>query len=276
MTNTASHRCVIDVLYLRCFAKPHDYGSGSDEDTDDDSDTRNRYRLTLNCYDLDRIEQIYANLRPFVQSGAISEAEAKQDLSHEIDSKPFTDPSKLSDQMLTLLAVFNKPYRTLATLLMGLHSVNIRSSKGSTYRMRFVAPGAAHSTGGSASTKATSAAYPLLFGSSLLVGKFRDLYGHQNDADLDKEFKDLLEAELDALDRLTTSDSSSATDTDWGRSVQKRLAPFVDPHRTREGCRIENNTYTCFSSHGENIIYSQQKHPSHLREELEYSETSSD
>ena len=64
----------------------------------------------------------------------------------------------------------------------------------------------------------TSTAYPLF--STPVMGFFR---GRETDTVVDKldnEFKELVEAELAALEELTVSGSSSVTDTNWGLSCE--------------------------------------------------------
>lgn len=135
-----------------------------------------------------------------------------------------------------MLIGFNKPFQTLSTLLLGLHSANIRTSKGSIYRMRFVAPA---STSAAASKSRgiptiTSAAYPLM---AALPDLYSDLdpgpFLHRGTEDtLNKEFGKLVRAELDALDDLSSSDCSSTTDTEWAH-------PFYAGGNVRY--MIENN-----------------------------------
>ena len=147
-------------------------------------------------------------MRQYTQAGVLNQAEVEdlEDVRAAVD----------------VIVSYNRPMRTLVLLLEGLHSVNIRTNKDSIYRIRFVAPGPPHgsaamSASGVASTTGTptSAAYPLL---AMILGLFtRSLFLDEKikDLALERQFEDLVDAEMDALDCLTTSDSSSATDTEW-------------------------------------------------------------
>ena len=150
------------------------------------------------------------------------------------------DMLRMDNSGVAQLAVSNTPFFTLATLLAGVHSINIRTHKGSIYRVRFVAPDphsscastpatkvpascastpatkVPASVAGRESTPTTSTAYPLLFCSSAFASKWFVLYGTVPAYDkMEKEFQNLVDVEMEAVDALNTSDSSSATDTNW-------------------------------------------------------------
>ena len=136
---------------------------------------------------------------------------------------------RLPDYLRYSLAASNEPFRILVMLLTGMHSANFRTNKGSIYRIRFVAPGEPNS----ASTPATkapaaaaaasktskmvtkSAAYPLVLVCNPQFPRKWSDSSRQPSAKLDEEFRQLIEEEMRAVDALDTSDSSSATDTNW-------------------------------------------------------------
>ena len=77
---------------------------------------------------------------------------------------------------------------------------------------------AASASTATATADTTSAAYPLL---AIVPGNFFHMYENDEYPNSsvcpEKEFNDLVRAEADALDSVTTSDSSSVTDTEWIR-----------------------------------------------------------
>ena len=172
-------------------------------------------------------DSVRAAIRQYLQARAITETEARQDL-WPLNEEYADNPVRLPNRALAKLGTCNVPFRTLVMLLTGVHSVNICTNKGSIYRMRFVAPSpsssastpeakpSAAAVAGKASQKATtSAAYPLL----ILYHEFsfkwlRWGYEHAHGL-LDEKFSELVDAEMEALDALSTCDSSSATDTNW-------------------------------------------------------------
>ena len=170
------------------------------------------------------IESLYVQAGVFTKAevGTIRGRNAGIDEGHD----PYEDLINLEDVLNTVMW-FNEPFRTIVTLLEGLHSSSIYSSKGSVYRIRFVAPGTPHggpsmsaaasatATSAASATGTTSAAYPLWAMIASLSTKNMFTSTITSGVDPDVEFKDLLQAEADALDSVTTSDSSSVTDTEW-------------------------------------------------------------
>ena len=210
--------------------------------------TEDEVNARLETLKLTHTKSSKETLAPYVQSGALTEAESLSAPTSLEDFEKATydvydaDSDKLARTAIVLLWWYNQPFRTLVTRLLGLHSFSIRTNKGSIYRMCIVAPGTPHGgapdppaktepavagaspapdppaktepAGASADASTTSAAYPLL--STIQLFQFFS----QNKEDkvppfLECEFNKLLQEEVDALDGLTTSDSSSATDTNW-------------------------------------------------------------
>ena len=148
---------------------------------------------------------------------------------------------RLPDYLRYDLAASNEPFRILVMLLTGMHSANFRTNKGSIYRIRFVAPGEPNS----ASTPATkapaaaaaasktskmvtkSAAYPLLLVCNDDIPRKWSDSSDQTEEKLDEEFRQLIEEEMRAVDALDTSDSSSATDTNWVHAHKDRTGRMV-------------------------------------------------
>ena len=186
------------------------------------------------------VKELY---RQYARAGAITEAElqvAPTDYN-EIDRPGDNERNGADHKMLTrgallTLLAFNRPYQILIKLLLGLHSANVRTNKGSIYRARFVAPGKSHDVPDPAMKSAakadtdpkaipTSTAYPLLtapaMGMYLGMSVEADVSVHDK---LDAEFQELVEAELDALEDLTVTGSSSVTDTNWGDDYRRKSA----------------------------------------------------
>ena len=176
--------------------------------------------------------------RQFARAGAITDAELQsaplneEDFEHDSDEE--AGDGMLNKRALEILLAMNTPFQTAIKLLLGLHSANIRTNKGSIYRIRFVAPGTPHDVPDPAMKSAaktdtapkaspTSAIYPLLAMPTLeFTGKRTNLRTVTNK--LDAEFNKLVEAELDALEDLTVSGSSSITDTNWDDDYRRKSA----------------------------------------------------
>ena len=97
-------------------------------------------------------------------------------------------------------------------------------------------PAAAAGAPGTAAASApgtTSAAYPLWAMIVSLSTKNMNVYDEDSNitsgVNPDVEFKDLLQAEADALDSVTTSDSSSVTDTEWLHAGYHRINWTIKP-----------------------------------------------
>ena len=181
------------------------------------------------------------------------------------------DMLRMDNSGVAQLAVSNTPFFTLATLLAGVHSISIRTHKGSIYRVRFVAPDphsscastpatkvpascastpatkVPASVAGRESTPTTSTAYPLLFCSSAFSSKWFVLYGTVPAYDkMEKEFRDLVDVEMEAVDALNTSDSSSATDTNWmhaGKGSLYALHSTAVSYRPMNFCSNHGSNY---------------------------------
>ena len=166
-------------------------------------------------------------LRQHARAGVITEAEAQHVPGFQRGDVD-TSSKTLSNPALVCLLAFNRPYRTLVQLLLGMHSANIRTNKGSVYRIRFVARNTPHGVPDPSAPKTakstsdsdipTSAAYPLLTGPAMQAHVGIRPTGHEIDEmedEMDKEFSEAIKSELEALKELSVSDSSSVTDTNW-------------------------------------------------------------
>ena len=239
-------------------------------------------------------------LRQLAQTGVITEPEVLYDFG-DWDEDHESDHMRLPNAVRYFLAAANEPFRILVMLLTGMHSANFRTNKGSIYRIRFVAPGEPNS----ASTPATkapaaaaaasktskmvtkSAAYPLvLVCNDYFPEKWSDS-SDQTEQELDEEFRQLIEEEMRAVDALDTSDSSSATDTNWmyaykyrpyhrppkgGVAVNYTCRNFCEQHYgeplddPRAWVHDPNNDSPPASEEDPRVMYLQQNVPSHLKD----------
>ena len=176
-------------------------------------------------------ESARAVLRQLAQAGAITEPEVLYDFGDYWD-RHYESDHRLSSYLRYSLAASNEPFRILVMLLTGMHSANFRTNKGSIYRIRFVASGE-HSGASTPATKAPAAAAAAASKTSKMVTKsaayplvlvcnhhFQNKWSVKDSSEqtkekLDEEFRQLIEEEMRAVDALDTSDSSSATDTNW-------------------------------------------------------------
>ena len=174
-------------------------------------------------------EEVKEMFRQYARAQVISEAELQaaptdmDGINEAFDNMEDPDARMLTKGALLYIVTFNKPLQILIKLLLGLHSANIRTNKGSIYRIRFVAPGKSGTAPDPAMKSAakadtapkaspTSAIYPLLAIPTLeFTGETTNLRVVTNK--LDAEFDKLVEAEFDALEDLTVSGSSSATES---------------------------------------------------------------
>ena len=198
-------------------------------------DHRHRYEAKDNDEFMETVveehpEMLRARLRQYAQSGALTHAEGNKDPA-SLTNEDTEEPLGIPNELMLLFAIANPAYRTLLRLLDGLHSVNIRTNRGSIYRMRFVAPEpctsapATKTPTSSASektpdTKYASATYPLLAVWPDFTYKLEKVHEHQSkyigvETKLVAKFDELVQAEMEVLDGLTTSDSSSVTETNW-------------------------------------------------------------
>ena len=204
-------------------------------------DHRHRYEAKDNDEFMETVveehpEMLRARLRQYAQSGALTHAEGNKDPA-SLTNEDTEEPLGIPNELMLLFAIANPAYRTLLRLLDGLHSVNIRTNRGSIYRMRFVAPEPCTSapatktptssaSGKTPDTKYASATFPLLASWPDFTYKLERVYMQESKygdagAKLVAKFDELVQAEMEVLDGLTTSDSSSVTETNWMHATSR-------------------------------------------------------
>ena len=206
-------RCCLEELSIDLFTHSRRFARFEDENEDADMPDDDDFLMWSRRIETDEPAEAKSIESLYVQAGVFTQAEIDMGRNDEE-----------YDELFRSVMLFSEPFRTLVTLLEGLHSSSIYSSKGSVYRIRFVAPGTPHGgpsmpSAAASAPETTSAAYPLWAMIVSLSTKNMNVYDEDSNitsgVNPDVEFKGLLQAEADALDSVTTSDSSSVTDTEW-------------------------------------------------------------